>query len=70
MVLFGGYTGFSGDDMNKFSWILKIAGNTYPNIKQTDYLYRGLNIGDKITDALKNSVMYKLCYYKFWEVYT
>ena len=27
-------------------------------------------MGEKITDALKNSVMYKLSYYRFWEVYT
>lgn len=69
MVLFGGYTGFSGDDMNKFSWILRIAGNVYPNIKRSEYMKGNLNIGDDMPPKLRESVMYKLCYYKFWETY-
>ncbi len=37
MVLFGGRTGFSGDDLNKFLWMIRIAGNSFPHIKETDY---------------------------------
>lgn len=70
MVLFGGYSGFNGDDINKMNWILRITGNVYPDIKLSDYFKGTLNIGENITDALKNSVMYKLCYYRFWENYT
>lgn len=70
MVLFGGYSGFTGDDINKMNWILRITGNVYPDIKLTDYLVGRLTVGDKIPNALKNSVMYKLCYYRFWETYT
>lgn len=31
---------------------------------------QGFNIDNRITDAMKNSVMYKLNYYRFWDVYT
>lgn len=67
MVLFGGKTGFSGDDMNKFLWIIRIAGNTFPHIKESDYVPDGYHLDSRISDKMKNSVMYKLNYYRFWE---
>ena len=39
IVLFGGWSGFSGDDINKFIWIVRITGNIFPYIKEGDYLY-------------------------------
>ena len=70
MVLFGGRTGFSGDDMNKFLWIIRIAGNSFPNIKENDFKNNGMRVDDHATESMKKSVMYKLCYYRFWEEYT
>ena len=71
MVLFGGRTGFAGDDMNKFLWIIRIAGNSFPHIKEQDFMTpQGFSIDSKITKAMRESVMYKLNYYRFWEEYT
>ena len=37
MVIFGGYAKYSGDDINKFLWIIRIAGNENQHIKEADY---------------------------------
>ena len=44
MVLFGGRSGFSADDMNKLLWIIRITGNIYPHIKESDYMKNGLRV--------------------------
>ena len=38
MVCFGGLTGYAGDDINKFLWMIRIAGTVYPEIVEADYL--------------------------------
>ena len=35
--MFGGSSDFSGDDINKFYWILRITGDIYPHIKWENY---------------------------------
>lgn len=67
MVQFGGRTGFGGDDINKFLWIIRIVNNAFPHIKEADYVVNGYTVDSRISPAMKNSVMYKLCYYRFWE---
>jgi len=37
LLMFGGATEFSGDDINKFYWILRITGDVYPHIKWENY---------------------------------
>ena len=37
LVIFGGLIGYSSDDINKFLWMIRIAGSTDPNIKESDY---------------------------------
>lgn len=53
MVLFGGLTGFTGDDINKFLWMIRIAANVYPNIKENDYTPNGLHINHKASNTMK-----------------
>lgn len=72
LVLFGGLTGYASDDINKFLWMVRIAGSTDPNIKEADYFTKQ---GEFRVDAhgspvLLNCLMYKLCYYGFGQVYT
>lgn len=67
LVTFGGKSGYNGDDINKFLWIIRIAGNTYPSVKEADFLNNGYRIDENITPAFRNSLMYKLNYYRFWE---
>jgi dolichyl-diphosphooligosaccharide--protein glycosyltransferase len=71
MVLFGGAVAYSGDDMNKMPWIVKITGSEYPDIKESEYFLNTHDyIKDKLTDRLKNSLIYKLSYYRFWDLKT
>lgn len=72
LVIFGGLTGYSSDDINKFLWMVRIAGSTDPNIKEADYFTSN---GEFRVDAhgspvLLNCLMYKLCYWRFGSVYT
>ena len=67
LVIFGGKTGYGGDDINKFLWIIRIAGNTFPSIKESDFTTNGYRVDSAISPTFKNSIMYKLNYYRFWE---
>eukprot|EP01099_Mayorella_cantabrigiensis_P000160 TRINITY_DN1069_c0_g2_i1.p1 TRINITY_DN1069_c0_g2~~TRINITY_DN1069_c0_g2_i1.p1 ORF type:complete len:695 (-),score=142.47 TRINITY_DN1069_c0_g2_i1:187-2271(-) len=72
LILFGGLTGYSSDDINKFLWMVRIAGSTDPSIKEADYYtpqgeYR---IDASASPIMLNSLMYKLCYYNFGTMYT
>lgn len=37
LIIFGGMTGYASDDINKFLWMVRIAGSTDPNVKEADY---------------------------------
>ncbi|KAG6483075.1 hypothetical protein ZIOFF_059715 [Zingiber officinale] len=41
LVVFGGLTGYSSDDINKFLWMVRIGGGVFPVIKEPDYLVNG-----------------------------
>lgn len=69
LVIFGGLANFSGDDISKFIWMIRIAAGVFPQVKENNFLDRGsYTVGEAVTDSMKNSLMYKLCYYKFDEV--
>jgi hypothetical protein len=41
-----GFVGYSGDDIAKFLWMVRIGGGVYPHIKEPDYLVSAvLNVG-------------------------
>ena len=66
MVLFGGTIGYSGDDMNKFIWMIRIASGEFPEIQEANYLSNGRYTVDKsASKVLLDSLMYKLSYYNF-----
>ncbi|QFZ27217.1 putative dolichyl-diphosphooligosaccharide- glycosyltransferase subunit [Clavispora lusitaniae] len=72
LVIFGGVLGYSGDDINKFLWMVRIAEGIWPDeIKERNYFTeRGEYRMDKdAPDAMKNSLMYKLSYYRFAELF-
>lgn len=41
LVIFGGMSNYSGDDISKFLWMVRIAAGVFPNIKETNYYSRG-----------------------------
>uniref|UniRef100_A0A7S1U4D8 dolichyl-diphosphooligosaccharide--protein glycotransferase n=1 Tax=Phaeomonas parva TaxID=124430 RepID=A0A7S1U4D8_9STRA len=74
LVIFGGLTGYSSDDVNKFLWPVRIGSGVYPNDmpSEREFLspHGGFDIGPGASKTFKNCVLYKLCYYRFGEVQT
>ncbi|XP_023221921.1 dolichyl-diphosphooligosaccharide--protein glycosyltransferase subunit STT3A-like [Centruroides sculpturatus] len=74
LVIFGGLTGYSSDDINKFLWMVRIGGSTErgKHIKEQDYYTPSgeFRIDRDGSPVLLNCLMYKMCYYRFGSVYT
>jgi len=72
LVIFGGLIGYASDDINKFLWMVRIAGSTDPNIKEADYYTPSgeFRIDKEGSPVLLNSLMYKCCYYDFGITYS
>jgi len=73
LVIFGGVIGYSGDDINKFLWMVRIAEGEHPHdIKESDYFTeRGeFRVDSGGSQTLLNCLMYKLSYYRFGEMKT
>ncbi|XP_074656165.1 dolichyl-diphosphooligosaccharide--protein glycosyltransferase subunit STT3A-like [Tubulanus polymorphus] len=74
LVIFGGMTGYSSDDINKFLWMVRIGGSTDrgSHIKEHDYYtpQGEFRIDKEGSPTLLNCLMYKLSYYRFGSVYT
>jgi dolichyl-diphosphooligosaccharide--protein glycosyltransferase len=72
LVIFGGFAGYSSDDINKFLWMVRIGGGVYPDeIQEPNYFADGqyrMDAGGAPT--MLNCLMYKLSYYRFSEVMT
>lgn len=68
LIIFGGLMGYSGDDINKFLWMVRIAQGVWPDeIQEPNYF---TSTGEYKVDAqasstMKNCLMYKMSYYKF-----
>ncbi|KAG5520209.1 hypothetical protein PMAC_001286 [Pneumocystis sp. 'macacae'] len=67
LVIFGGLLGYSGDDINKFLWMVRIAEGVWPNeVRENDFFsYNGYRVDKDATPTMKNSLMYKMSYYNF-----
>lgn len=74
LVIFGGLTGYASDDINKFLWMVRIGGSTDrgAHIKEMDYYTPTgeFRVDREGSPTLLNCLMYKLCYYRFGQVYT
>lgn len=60
LVVFGGLLGYSGDDINKFLWMVRIAEGIWPEeVKERDFFTaRGeYRVDDGATETMKNSLM-------------
>lgn len=72
LVIFGGLLGYSGDDINKFLWMVRIAQGVWPDeIQEPQYFSaRGeYRVDAQASETMKNSLMYKMSYYRFAELY-
>ncbi|RWS26946.1 dolichyl-diphosphooligosaccharide--protein glycosyltransferase subunit STT3B-like protein [Leptotrombidium deliense] len=71
LVIFGGVIGYSGDDINKFLWMVRIAEGEHPkDIRESDYFTdRGeFRVDAEGAPTLLNCLMYKLSYFRFGEL--
>ena len=60
LVVFGGLLGYSGDDINKFLWMVRIAEGIWPDeVKERDYFTaRGeYRVDDEATPTMRNSLL-------------
>ncbi|CEO58606.1 Putative Oligosaccharyl transferase stt3 subunit [Penicillium brasilianum] len=72
LVVFGGLLGYSGDDLNKFLWMVRIAEGIWPDeVKERDFFTaRGeYRVDDEATPTMRNSLMYKMSYYNFQSLF-
>jgi len=74
LVIFGGLTGYSSDDINKFLWPVRIGSGVYPDDmpQERDFMNAQgqFDVGPQASATFKESVAYKTCYYRFGEVQT
>ncbi|XP_017774410.1 PREDICTED: dolichyl-diphosphooligosaccharide--protein glycosyltransferase subunit STT3B [Nicrophorus vespilloides] len=71
LVIFGGVIGYSGDDINKFLWMVRIAEGEHPkDIRESDYFteHGEFRVDAEGSPTLLNCLMYKLSYYRFGEL--
>lgn len=68
LVIFGGLIGYSGDDINKFLWMVRIAQGVWPDeIQEPNYFtpHGEYRVDDQASTTMKNSLMYKMSYYRY-----
>jgi dolichyl-diphosphooligosaccharide--protein glycosyltransferase len=60
LVIFGGLLGYSGDDINKFLWMIRIGEGVYPGdvTERNFFTPTGeYKVDDKATKTMKDSIM-------------
>ncbi|VUZ56323.1 unnamed protein product [Hymenolepis diminuta] len=74
LVIFGGASSYSSDDVNKFLWMVRIAGSTEKgrHVNEVDYFSKAgeYRIDKEGSQIFLNCLLYKMSYYRFWEKYT
>jgi dolichyl-diphosphooligosaccharide---protein glycosyltransferase len=72
LVIFGGVLGYSGDDLNKFLWMVRISEGIWPeDVNERSYFTdRGeYKVDDTATTTMKNSLMYKMSFNGLSDLY-
>ncbi|CCE72757.1 Piso0_000351 [Millerozyma farinosa CBS 7064] len=72
LVIFGGLLGYSGDDLNKFLWMVRISEGIWPEeVHERDFFSdKGLyKVDGEASKTMKDSLMYKMSYYRFTDLF-
>lgn len=72
LIIFGGMLGYSGDDLNKFLWMVRISEGIWPEeVNERSYFTdRGeYKVDDLATKTMKDSLMYKMSYHDFGKLF-
>eukprot|EP00824_Muranothrix_gubernata_P023472 TRINITY_DN6298_c0_g2_i1.p1 TRINITY_DN6298_c0_g2~~TRINITY_DN6298_c0_g2_i1.p1 ORF type:complete len:698 (+),score=146.06 TRINITY_DN6298_c0_g2_i1:92-2185(+) len=72
LVIFGGLVGYASDDINKFLWMVRIAGGEHAEIREEDYFtpQGEFRVDREGSPILLNCLMYKMCYFRFGSILT
>lgn len=68
LVIFGGVVGYSGDDLNKFLWMVRISEGIWPDqVHERDFFSRTgeYKVDGDASEVMRESLMYKMSYYNF-----
>lgn len=66
LMIFGGASYYTGDDINKFLWMVRIASGVYPYVKEEHFYNKGrYKVDQDASKKMAESMMYKLSYYRF-----
>ncbi|WFC93876.1 dolichyl-diphosphooligosaccharide--protein glycotransferase [Malassezia brasiliensis] len=72
LIIFGGLIGYSGDDLNKFLWMIRISQGIWPEeINESKFFTSNgeYRVDDQATPTMRESLMYKMSYYRFNELF-
>ncbi|WFD27574.1 dolichyl-diphosphooligosaccharide--protein glycotransferase [Malassezia nana] len=72
LIIFGGLLGFSGDDLNKFLWMIRISQGIWPKdiVESKFFSHTGdYSVDDNASPTMRESLMYKMSYYRFNELF-
>lgn len=77
VVRFGGLVGHAVDDIGKFRWMIKFAGLVDPTMTESSFWAFSsgggeprFSVGADASHRLLDSLLYKLCYYRFGNIAT
>lgn len=72
LVIFGGLLGYSGDDLNKFLWMIRISEGIWPeDVNERSYFTdRGeYRVDELASQTMKDSLMYKMSFHGFSDAF-
>uniref|UniRef100_A0A060TJV2 Dolichyl-diphosphooligosaccharide--protein glycosyltransferase subunit STT3 n=1 Tax=Blastobotrys adeninivorans TaxID=409370 RepID=A0A060TJV2_BLAAD len=72
LIIFGGLIGYSGDDMNKFLWMVRISEGIWPEEVEERKFFseKGeYKVDGDVSPTMRESLMYKMSYYRFVDAY-
>lgn len=67
LIIAGALIQYSGDDLNKFLWMIRISSGVWPDeIQEADFFNsrNEFKIDDTASKAMRESIMYKMSYYR------
>ena len=71
LIIFGGLLGYSGDDLNKFLWMIRISQGLWPDeIQEHKFFSNGeYRVDDKASATMRNCLMYKMSYHRYNDLF-
>ena len=71
LIIFGGLLGYSGDDLNKFLWMIRISQGLWPDeIQEHKFFSNGeYRVDDQASATMRNCLMYKMSYHRYNDLF-